>query len=654
MLIKKIKLINYRQYLNETIEFPEPSGKKNVVVVEGINGSGKTNIMNAITWCLYDKELYLNKKSLALPITNATSLKKKPSGCEVKVEITMIDNEGNKVIFSRSAEYCEKNGKEREISNKLELLRKVGEDMKFVSDPEYIVNQLVPETIVEYFLFDGEKLESYFREKSGEEIKKEIFKLSQLDLLEKVITHSSAIKSEFVRKSKNLTPSITDMQDRIDTWEKSLNNYREELKKIRKIAGEKEKEKGRIAEELKSMPNVREFQRAREELSADLKTLEKTINEKKNELIDFLIDSSLPLLTYPTIKLTIKAIAREQDLKNVPPNIEPSYVEKLLKEGECMCGTDITEKNISPRKKVKSLLKKISNISSISTELIKFKSDLVWIVDELENFDENMIKIEKEIKRLEEDFEGKSKRLKNVKENISLKIEEKFRKLEIRYEELDKKIRGLSEEIGNREARISITQSELGVYIRERDKELDKSRKFEELRKALSSCDEAINVATEVKTNIMKNTRERINKITKESFFNLIWKKKEWKDVKINDGYEISVIHRSGYEGLGSLSRGEMEALALAFVNALSVYSGFDLPIIMDTPLGRISGEIRRNIVKNLPVYLKGKQVILLVTDTEYTPEVREKLLNNLSGEYKIEFEELEKGSKAQVKKYGK
>ncbi len=199
-----------------------------------------------------------------------------------------------------------------------------------------------------------------------------------------------------------------------------------------------------------------------------------------------------------------------------------------------------------------------------------------------------------------------------------------------------------------------MAESQFETYRRERDKELERSKEFDELNKVVSFCDEAVELATKVKKNIMKDTREKINQITKESFFNLIWKKDEWKNVKINDDYEISVTHRSDHEGLGSLSRGEMEALALSFINALSAYSGFDFPIVMDTPLGRISGEIRENICKNLPKYLKNKQVILLMTDTEYTPFVRKKLSDNLIGEYKIIFEELKTGSKAQVGKYGK
>ncbi len=75
---------------------------------------------------------------------------------------------------------------------------------------------------------------------------------------------------------------------------------------------------------------------------------------------------------------------------------------------------------------------------------------------------------------------------------------------------------------------------------------------------------------------------------------------------------------------------------------ALNSVSGFNVPIIIDTPLGRISKEPKESIARNLPNYLKDKQVTLLVTEEEYTPEVRERLAKRVSEEYLIQFDESE------------
>ena len=66
--------------------------------------------------------------------------------------------------------------------------------------------------------------------------------------------------------------------------------------------------------------------------------------------------------------------------------------------------------------------------------------------------------------------------------------------------------------------------------------------------------------------------------------------------------------------------------------------SGFDAPLVIDTPLGRMSREPKLNIAEKLPSYLKGKQITLLLTEEEYTPEVRKRIQKHVGKEYKIKF----------------
>ncbi len=56
MKISKIELDNFRQYYGK-VEFEfDTDSKKNIVVIVGVNGAGKSNLYNAITWCLYGIE----------------------------------------------------------------------------------------------------------------------------------------------------------------------------------------------------------------------------------------------------------------------------------------------------------------------------------------------------------------------------------------------------------------------------------------------------------------------------------------------------------------------------------------------------------------------------------------------------------------------
>ena len=54
MIIKKMKLQNFRQYIDDVIEFATDE-KKNVTVIMGNNGTGKTTLAQAFQWALYGK-----------------------------------------------------------------------------------------------------------------------------------------------------------------------------------------------------------------------------------------------------------------------------------------------------------------------------------------------------------------------------------------------------------------------------------------------------------------------------------------------------------------------------------------------------------------------------------------------------------------------
>ena len=58
MLIKKLELENFRQYIgSQTIEF-STDRDKNVTVLIGVNTSGKTTLVRAFEWVLYGTNVF--------------------------------------------------------------------------------------------------------------------------------------------------------------------------------------------------------------------------------------------------------------------------------------------------------------------------------------------------------------------------------------------------------------------------------------------------------------------------------------------------------------------------------------------------------------------------------------------------------------------
>jgi len=54
--ISKIELTHFKSYPHAEFNFPEPADGKNIVLVGGLNGYGKTSILEALYLCLYGKD----------------------------------------------------------------------------------------------------------------------------------------------------------------------------------------------------------------------------------------------------------------------------------------------------------------------------------------------------------------------------------------------------------------------------------------------------------------------------------------------------------------------------------------------------------------------------------------------------------------------
>ena len=84
-------------------------------------------------------------------------------------------------------------------------------------------------------------------------------------------------------------------------------------------------------------------------------------------------------------------------------------------------------------------------------------------------------------------------------------------------------------------------------------------------------------------------------------------------------------------------------------MSAIHNISGFDLPIIMDTPLGNLDTDMRHNIAEFLPNFVGNKQTVLLVTGTEYTEDFSDTLHPSVGKEYVIDWSNSDEGKESKV-----
>jgi len=665
MMIDSLTLKNYRQYKDERIVFYSENNDRNFIVIQGTTGSGKTNILNAITWCLYGKELHL-EKSKGLPIYNTGLMDElKPENLvNTEVELRLRDDENGIIIITRKLNLRKsENGEIRivpssfsnsEDGSEIMMQREVDRDIVTIEGPEYFVNMMIPEKLEEYFFFDGERLDKYFTKTSSENIQEAVFRISQLELFEKLISHLDDRKKDLRKKVCSLSSKAETVREELEIYEKSIKDAKEDRDRhVRDLRDAEAKEK-EYSDKLRTNPNARKLEEEWLELTRDLDQIDSRIKKNQNNKFNYLLELTPPLFCRDAIITAKKKIEEREDSGQIPPDYKKGFLERLLEQGNCICGEDISQDAIdnTHRMEIESLLRKCDDITDITKELITENANMRSLLDGLGEFKKRHSEYINEFKEFEEERRTKSERLLIVEEDKKGLDIEQINTWENKLDEYRKIKENLIKEIAKKENRIEDADKKAKSLEKTLNEELKKKGKGEEAQKGIAFCEDCLKAAEDIKKGIMDDLRSEIEEKTRKHFLDLIWKKETYKDIKIDGDYNISVIHQSGFEGLGTLSAGERQVLALSFMAALNSVSGFNVPIVIDTPLARLGREPKKNIAKNLPNYLEGKQVTLLVTEEEYTSEVRDNLSDHVGKEYRILFEQKEIGSDAKVIPY--
>jgi len=131
------------------------------------------------------------------------------------------------------------------------------------------------------------------------------------------------------------------------------------------------------------------------------------------------------------------------------------------------------------------------------------------------------------------------------------------------------------------------------------------------------------------------------------SFKQLIGKTELITRVRLNpDSLEMSVDTNEGDgQPIERLSAGERQLLAVAILWGLSQIAQRDVPLVVDTPLGRLDGFHRERLARNY-FPSAAHQVVILSTDEEFDSDLRTLIEPFISREYLIEFVEEDHGSR--------
>jgi DNA sulfur modification protein DndD len=631
---------DYRQYNGEFSLDLEVSEDGHINVIEGQNGAGKSNLLNAITLCFYDEESHIDNSDLeADPLVNLQRLNELEPGDTATgyVQVT-LGHEKPDFIFTREFTTAKQpDGSYSESTGELQLKQRIGEDMREIENANSQLNQILPTGVHEYFLFDGEQLDGFFEDGYAERVKEGILDVSHIELLNESLSHLKSVQSRLEKQSSEFEGNVSEAEAEHSEEKKILEELQSERERAQEnLEGARER-RGELDEDLResSQDDVREKQLERERLRERLEETQENLEEAKQETGSRLTEAGITVYNIDALRSGLDQLEELEQKGELPPKIQEWFIDRLLERGTCICGEDLD--NQTRRENLQHLQQEVADIEEGNID------GKIRIPDLLNNADTQVDTLLAKRNQVE-DLRSERDSIQSDIDDISAALQQKdiieaedAAALEKQREEVNDRIEELNRRIGTLDTEIEEQKKVVKEKKTAWEEEMEKEDQHRVLLRRVRFVEETRERVEEIRSNILERVRRETEDRLEEYFNELIWKDEHY-EIHLTDDYEVEVQGPTAEKKLASLSAGEREVLALAFMSALSRISGFSAPIVIDTPLGRISSKPRKRIAAQLPGYLEGRQVTLMMTDEEYTDDVAAQLNSHIANEYELQY----------------
>ncbi|WP_417690244.1 DNA sulfur modification protein DndD [Pseudidiomarina sp.] len=648
MIFKTLSLENFRVFNGEHVIdlAPRKDGlfTKPIVLFGGLNGAGKTSILTAIRLILMGKRALGSVVStqdyagyLVEQINNRTFANQKSPRASICLEFTHTHKgKHNTFVVKRS---WNDQGKE---SLRLKLNDEVMEGLTG-EQVQAVLSEMIPPGVSDLFFFDGEKIAELAEDDTGTYLKEAVQKLLGIDVVNR-------LRDDLDIYLKQVTKDTIDKKslELISQLEKEKSEIYQEASQARQRAEEivpKLTELRRNAQHLESKLQERGGAWAKTKSSEKLRAQE-LINEEQriNGSILNELDGSFPLSLAP------------KAMNELHTHLEEEKQAKSLQ---------------AYSSKLKEQVPKISE--KIATHLKTERSEIIcalqdFIDNELEPVDQHRVQLDlsdSDYHRLQTQYEDALEAKANLHEKLeslsgvrselstlSLNIERapdegELHTLYQKLREVDKAIVTAKEEY-----RASLMEAKhkmaKAVEIAKRLEKLFNQQKNQAtVMKAVTRVDSAQSALVQFSDRLTNLRVSQLEELFVASYRRLARKGELKLAAKINPKtFDVSLVDQSGAEiNRKSLSAGEKQIFAFAILEALGKLSGKLLPVVVDTPLGRLDSKHRDKLITH---YFPdaAEQVILLSTDTEVDESFYSLLSDNVSHAYEIAFDESSRSSK--------
>lgn len=643
MKIKKLILSNFGIYAGKhEIDFSFTTESKPIILFGGYNGRGKTTILEAILLCLYGNKSYAFTESKMNYTKYLNSyINRSDSSASTSVELIFsmeMDSTETELKLLRS---WQDNGKY--TKEDIRILRDGLYDAVLTDDWDRYMDYVLPVSLSQLFLFDGEKIAELVEDFYGAKLKEAIKILFGINVIEQL----NVDLKEIISKNK-----ITQALEKQNEDSLRLKQLQSLIKQdLQELAFRRADIKGKLDLTIKKLNECEEkFATQGGKLFSNQETVSKKKSEIEKELKDMqnLIYEKLAgfaplLLVMPLICQAEEISCKEMSCNTLENEIRgiDKFIKQLSNQTNEML--QLHERFISDFDSImKSLEKKKLGLSPVGIEQISRLSKIVPLeyISEISELIKKKNELQVQINKASEylTIEVNQKKLKKIVEEMKTNNNQ-ITKHQVELERLDMEIQTKTSNLQGVEQELNKITEELLTHYETQDNSVRSVKYATMARRVL---DEYTNMIQQMRIKELSET------ITEK--FMLIIGKKTLINRIVFDVADLSMnLYNDKNELVNrkKLSAGEQQLLATAIVWGITECTGQEFPFLIDTPLARLDSTHRELFLKNY-IPKAGKQIIILSTDAEIIGDLLKHIEESVAQQYLLVYDEDTKSTKIQ------
>lgn len=645
--LKRLNIENFGIYKGQhTVELEPDSDGKSIILFGGLNGGGKTTFLDALQLVLYGKFARCsNRKDASYEEYLLGSINKFcEQGQAAKIKLHFTVKKGSKLDLYSIARTWSDNGKSVKESVSVQ---KNGKPDNLLSKEWYsAVDDFFPREVAGLFFFDGEKIEELATpDNSKLTIKTGIHALLGLGIVDRLITDLKAveikkrtslldkkIRAELNRLESELTPLVDNLEKLNEnlagkhTQLDSLLREEEAIRELyRNLGGElydeRESQEKAAKESKQNFESVKKEIRDFAEGDAPLSLVRDLIRQAESQA-----ESEQTSILNRTILEALEQ--RDQSLLE-----DFNKVFKNKAAFNCLEGLLVKDR----KRRVATAAKKnildtpvsvFANFEDAHFELVASQAN--ELSESYASRQELLSKAELSLAAIPDEH-----LIKDTAEQLKIQID-KIALVRGEIAAIESLIRETEGSVETKKAQISRLQ--LSTAQIEIGNELS--------GKVLSRSENAQTILKRYQSKLIERHLARLESLLTTCFNELSRKSDLVQKIRLDpETFAVSIVDQQGAEiQPEKLSAGERQLFAIAILWALGRASDYSLPVVIDTPLGRLDSKHRHKLLqKYFPN--ASHQVILLSTDEEIDKDYKEELDPAISKEYHIQYEEEKQSS---------